>query len=162
MYLSEYEQLGFFKSKKMKKFGNILQKVAPIALSFVPVVGWAGTAAMLASKALQARKQMVAAKDARKQEQEMMEAQVRQQAEMQNAMAMQNVQVPAAYVPPGAPQPFQFPRATPGGAPLMRPGSGVYQQPGGALSVGGMRVSPIMLGAAGAGILALVLLSRKK
>lgn len=151
MYLSDNDEgLGKLKfGKKFRKLGNILQTVAPIALSFVPVVGWAGAAAMIASKAIAARKQMVAAKDARNLEQKMIEEQLNQQQAYQQASMQQSS---AQSIVEGQPARPTYVRSPSGQLlPVAMPDAPAR----------GFTVSPMMLGAVGAATLALILLTRK-
>ena len=141
MYLSDNRLAGWKVPKKWRKVGNILQTVAPIVLAFVPVVGWAGSAALLAAKAIQARKALVAAKDNQKYQEQVADAQIKQQEDYQAMIAQQTSAQSAltATIPPRA---FKL-NATGKPIPIPPP-------------------SPLMIGAVGVGALALILLSRKR
>ena len=152
MYLSEnvdaLDGLGRFKLSDKWRKG--LLTIAPIALSFIPVVGWIGAAAMLASKGLQARKMIVAQKEERKQQEDMMIEQQKQQLEYQRALSQQSRGGYSAGRGTSKPTYIRSPDGK-----IIR-----IDPPSQGFSLG--NVSPLMVGAAGAGVLALILLTGKK
>ena len=151
MYLSENVD-GLGKFRLSKKFRSILTTVAPIALSFIPVVGWVGAAALLASKAMQARKIMMDQKAARRQEEDMIAEQQKQQQAYQQALMQQaSVDRGGTSVKP------TYVRSPDGKLiRIIRP-SPVSQ----GFSIG--KISPLMIGAGvGVGVLAIILLTSKR